>query len=288
MKQKSLGEQDVIRRLAGRYGLAGACLLFLFGLLAWAVLPFVASAVTPISQGYASDDKMVQGTLVSLKDNSSDTVVPANVGNVNNLLGAVINDNSSLLSVSSNIKNQTLVATTGSASVLVSDINGTIKRGDQVTASPINGVGMKATANVRVLGTAQSDFGNGTKQTYKDKGGQEKSVNISEIPVQINVAYFYKEPEKTVIPSAIQNVANALAGKSVSTVPILISGAIFVVTLVVVMSIIYSMIRSSIISIGRNPMSQSAVYRNVIQLSSIVIVILGVAFASIYMVLKKL
>jgi hypothetical protein len=288
MKQKSLGEQGVIRRLAGRYGLAGARLLFLFGLLTWILLPLAAKAVTPISQGYAADDKMVQGTLVSLKDNSSDTVVAANVGNVNNLLGAVINDNSSLLSVSSNIKNQTLVATTGSASVLVSDMNGTIKRGDQVTASPINGVGMKATANVRVLGTAQSDFGNGTKQTYKDKSGQEKSVNISEIPVQINVAYFYKEPEKTVIPSAIQNVANALAGKTVSTVPILISGAIFIVTLVVVMSIIYSMIRSSIISVGRNPMSQSAVYRNVIQLSSVVIVILGVALVSIYMVLKKL
>jgi hypothetical protein len=58
--------------------------------------------------------------------------------------------------------------------------------------------------------------------------------------------------------------------------------------LVVVMSIIYSMIRSSIISVGRNPMSQSAVYRNVIQLSSVVIVILGVALVSIYMVLKKL
>jgi MFS-type transporter involved in bile tolerance (Atg22 family) len=57
--------------------------------------------------------------------------------------------------------------------------------------------------------------------------------------------------------------------------------------LVVVMSIVFSMIRSSIISVGRNPMSQAAVYRNVIQLSSLVIIILGVAVGTIYMVLTK-
>jgi len=48
------------------------------------------------------------------------------------------------------------------------------------------------------------------------------------------------------------------------------------------------MIHSSIISVGRNPMSQAAVYRNVIQLSSLVVFILAVAIASIYMVLTRL
>jgi hypothetical protein len=52
-------------------------------------------------------------------------------------------------------------------------------------------------------------------------------------------------------------------------------------------SIIYAMIHSSIISVGRNPMSQAAVYRNVLQLSVLVVVILMVAVASIYMVLRK-
>jgi hypothetical protein len=77
------------------------------------------------------------------------------------------------------------------------------------------------------------------------------------------------------VPAAIQNMANALAGKSVSTLPILISLAIFIVTIIVVVSIVFAMVRSSIISVGRNPMSQSAIYRDIIQLSALVLAILA-------------
>ncbi len=147
---------------------------------------------------------------------------------------------------------------------------------------------MKATGNVRIIGIAQGDMGQGTKETYKEKSGTEKSANLSQIPVLVNVAYYFKQPEKTIIPSSIQNVANALAGREVKTLPILVSGGIFLITMVVVMSIIYSMIRSSIISIGRNPMSQAAIYRDLLQLSALVLVILTIGVASIYMVLTKL
>jgi hypothetical protein len=58
--------------------------------------------------------------------------------------------------------------------------------------------------------------------------------------------------------------------------------------LIVVSSIIYSMIRSSIISVGRNPMSQSAIYRDLIQLSALVIGILAVGLISVYLVLTRL
>jgi hypothetical protein len=101
------------------------------------------------------------------------------------------------------------------------------------------------------------------------------------------VAYFYKQPDKTIIPQALQNVANALAGKKVNALPILISVGIFFIMLIIVVSIIYSLIHSSIISVGRNPMSQAAVYRNVIQLSGLVIVIIGVSVGAIYMVLTR-
>jgi hypothetical protein len=173
--------------------------------------------------------------------------------------------------------------------VLVSDINGEIQQGDSITASPVKGVGMKATNNAKVVGIAQGKptNSNGTKQTYKDSAGKEHPLVLGEVPVLINVSYYYKQPDKTIIPSAIQNVANALAGKTVNTTPILISGAIFIITLAVVVSIIYSMIRSSIISVGRNPMSQSAVYRDVIQLSALVLGILAVSLTSIYFILTR-
>lgn len=251
-------------------------------------LPLTAKALTSISQGYSASEKVSLGSIVSLKKNSSDQVDAATISNVDNLLGVTISDSSSLLSVTNGNSNQIQVATGGTVQVLVSDINGSIERGDHITASPIAGVGMKATGNVRVIGVAQGDFTNGTKQSYKDKDGREKSVKLGQVPVLVNVAYYFKEPDKTIVPASLQSLANALAGKNVSTLPIIISAGIFLVTLIVVSSIIYSMIRSSIISVGRNPMSQSAIYRDLIQLSALVLGILAVALIAIYLVLTRL
>jgi hypothetical protein len=111
---------------------------------------------------------------------------------------------------------------------------------------------------------------------------------VAQIPLLVNVSYFYKQPDKTIIPAGIQNIANGIAGRKVDSLPILVSAGIFVIMLIVVVSIIYTMIRSSIISIGRNPMSQSAVYRDLIQLSALVLGILTVGVVAIYMVLTKL
>jgi hypothetical protein len=174
--------------------------------------------------------------------------------------------------------------------VLASDINGPIRQGDHITASPIIGIGMKATDNIRVAGIAQNDLteANAERETYIDENGVEQTILVGQVPVIVNVSYFFKEPERTIIPSALQNIANALAGKTVSTLPIVLSAAVFLIMLIVVVSIIYSMIRSSIISVGRNPLSQSAIYRDVIQISALVLGILAVGLISIYLILTRL
>ena len=265
--------------------------LFLVALLTLSLaLPLGAHALTSISQSYASSERLSIGTLVSLQKDTSDKVVSAHSGNVDSLFGVVINADTSPISLSGNQANQAQVATSGTVPVLISTINGSVSRGDHITASPIAGVGMKATGNVRVVGIAQGDLPEtgGTKQTYKDKDGKEQTVTLGEVPVLINVSYFFKEPDKTIVPSAIQNIANSLAGRPVNTLPILISAGIFIIMLIVVVSVIYSMIHSSIISVGRNPMSQSAIYRDLIQLSGLVLVILAVGLIAIYMILTKL
>lgn len=255
--------------------------LFGFGLASTTV------AVTSIAQSYSTKDKISLGSIVSLKKDTSDEVVAASMKTVDNILGVVINSDSALLSLSSGEKNQVQVATSGIVQVLISDINGTIKEGDHITASPIAGVGMKATGNVRIVGVAQGALGNGSKQSYKDADGKEKTAQFGEVPVLVNVAYFFKEPEKTIIPIALQNVANSVAGKAVSPVPIFISGAIFLIMIIIVSAMIYSMIKSSIISVGRNPLSQSAIYRDLIQLSGLMILILGVGIAAIFLILTR-
>jgi hypothetical protein len=252
------------------------------------IVPATVSGITSISQGFLTKDNPPLGAIVSLQKNSTDYVSTATTDNVNNILGVVIGGGNSLLSLSNDQANQIQVATDGVVQVLVSSINGGVYAGDQITASPISGVGMKATANVKVVGIAQDNLGNNsTKQSYTDKKGHKHSIMLGEVPVLVNVSYYYKQPDKTLIPSAVQNIANALAGKSVNSLPILISMGIFLMTLIIVVSIIYAMIHSSIISVGRNPMSQSAIYRNLIQLSGLVVAILGLAVISIYMILTK-
>jgi hypothetical protein len=253
-------------------------------------VPAVAGAATLISQGFLTSGSPPAGSIVSLRKNSSDYVDSTTPGTANNILGVVIDSASSQVSVSSGQNNQVQVATSGVEQVLVSDIDSNIAVGDPITASPISGVGMKAIGNTKVVGIAQDSFPNstGSRQTYTDKSGQQHPLTLGTIPVLVNVAYYYKQPDKTLIPPALQNIANSLAGKTVNSLPILLSIGIFIVTLVIVVSIIYSMIHSSIISVGRNPMAQAAVYRNVIQLSGLVVVILGVAIAAIYMILTRL
>jgi hypothetical protein len=288
MRARSLPRGSHISQTATRYGFIRSRRVMIALTLVLLFIPATVSAVTSFSEGYSTADKLSLGAIVSLEKNSSDRVIAATANTADNIIGVVINADTSLLSISNGKDDQVQVATSGTVPVLVSNINGEVKQGDHITASPLAGVGMKATANVRIVGIAQGDMKNATKQTYKDKSGKENEIMLGEVPVLVNVAYFFKEPEKTVVPTALQNIANSLAGKNVSTLPIVLSSAVFLIMLVVVSSLIYSMIKSSIISVGRNPMAQSAVYRDLIQLSALVIAILSVGIITIYFILTRL
>ena len=205
------------------------------------------------------------------------------------LIGVVVDNNNSQVALTSG-SSQVQVATSGVNLVLVSNINGNIYPGSEIAASPINGVGMLATQNAEIIGDAQANFPNPTasRQTVTNANGSKQAVEVGSVAVLVSVGYYTKQPNKTLIPAAIQNLANALAGKQVKTLPIIISAAIFLITLVVVVAIIYSLIHGSIISVGRNPMSQAAVYRNVMQLSALVVGVIGVAAFAIFMILTRL
>lgn len=276
-----------IKQVTLRSMMLFAC-LFSCVVLNTSILSISSSAASTISQGYSTVDKLATGSIVSLATNSADQVVPATSLNSDNILGVVINQNDSLLTLTNGSEVQVQVVTGGTVQVLVSDINGPISSGDHITSSPISGVGMKASGNVRVIGIAQGNLTNGSNQSYTDKSNIKHTVRVGTVPVLVSVSYYFKEPDKTIIPSAIQNVANSLAGRSVSTLPIVISGVIFLIMIIIVSSIIFSMVRNSIISVGRNPMSQSAIYRDLVQLSALVLVILAVGISAIYLILTRM
>lgn len=289
MWTRGFGRRDtraIARRLLFVALLPLACLL-----ASGAVLSSTAHGIAPISQDFLADKPIPLGSIVSLQKDSSDHVSASSADTTNYIIGVVISADNAPISLSSNQANRVEVTTSGVVPVLVSNINGDITLGDQITASPISGVGMKATSNAKVVGIAQGDLagsGHTEQQSYTDKQGQKHTILLGQVPVLVNVAYYFKQPDKTLIPPAVQSIANALAGKTVNALPILISAGIFIVTLAVVVTLIYTMIHSSIISVGRNPMAQSAVYRNLIQLSALIVIILGVAVVAMYLVLTRL
>ena len=94
------------------------------------------------------------------------------------------------------------------------------------------------------------------------------------------------EGTKNLVPSFLQKVANSVAGKQVSTLPIAIGVIILIITVLVAGVITFTATRSSIISIGRNPLSRNSVLGSLIQAMFLVVAILAVGLAAIFMVLR--
>lgn len=253
------------------------------------ISPVPAQAITTyIAESYTSEEALPMNSIVSLKSNSNDSVVAANTSNVDTMIGVIIDRNDASITVTNGKENQVQVAKSGTLQVLVSDVNGAVEQGDYITASPINGVGMRATGSTKVIGIAQNSLSGGVSQTIKNADGGEQSVKVGTVPVLVSVSGYIEKSENSFIPRPVQEIANTLAGRTVSPLPILLSLGVFLVTLIVVTIIIYSMVRNGIISVGRNPLSSSAIYRNVIQLSVLVLGILVGAGVIIYFILTRM
>jgi len=116
-----------------------------------------AEGTATIAQGFKTDlssAEAVSGAMVSTKSNSNDMIELASTKNSSRLVGVV--DTKPLLTISSG-ENQIQVVLSGATQVLVSDINGKVKAGDRITASPLSGVGMRASTDGQVVGNAQMD-----------------------------------------------------------------------------------------------------------------------------------
>lgn len=214
------------------------------------------------AQNFKSDDdksKLTTGAIVTGVENKADYVQLATQDNANQLIGVI--DNYPLLSLSNGDKNIPVVLS-GSASVFVSDINGTIRSGDKITASPLSGVGMRAKESGQIVGTATADFkdGQGAAKVLTDKDGSTHTVHIQKLPIRVGVAY-YNAAGESFLPSFVQNAADSIAGKSVPIVRILIGMVILFLSFAYTIALTYSSTRSTIAALGRNPLGSKQIMR---------------------------
>lgn len=250
--------------------------------------PLAAQTVT---QGYASDDNLQRGMLVSLKDGDPTKVEPADDGNAKRLHGLVVNPNDAPVTLS-NEAQKNFVATVGRYEGLVSDQNGSVKAGDYITVSKVRGIGMRVdTKSENVIGKALEDFDGKSNvlstTDLKDNGGVTQKVNIGRIMLDIGIgANPLAKPEEVNLPGFLKKATEAIAQKTVSPLRVYISLAILAASVAIAGSMLYAGVRSSMISIGRNPLSKQSITKSLMQviLTSFIVFIIGIF--GVYLLLK--
>ena len=260
-------------------------------------------AVVPVSaanygggsvQGYASDQPLDNGTIVQLTGKDSNKVKIATQKELQNMFGVTVDRNQLPLTISnSDLQNETYVAVSGTYNVLVSTQGGSIKSGDFVTLSAINGVAMKAgTEEKTVFGRAVANFDGqgvtlGTSELKDGSGKTYKTVKLGSIPVTIDIK---RNPNikstKVNVPEPLQRIGEVVAEKEVSPIRIYLSMGITAISLVAAIIVLYSGVRNGLISIGRNPMSKKSIFRALLEIILTSVLILIIGLFAVYLLLK--
>lgn len=251
-----------------------------------------SSSTGAVVQSYSTDAAIRQGMIVGLDRKDATRVELVTRDTVTDTLGVAISASDAPLELTGSATTaQIYVATSGRYNVLVSNQNGAIQSGDYISVSSLNGIGMKADDNEAiVLGRAAAGF-NGTGNIVSTATLQGASgtntVTIGSIPVDINVG---GNPNlghgSGNLPGFLQVAGNTIASKPVSAPRVYLSMAVLLVTALISGGLLYSGVRGSIISIGRNPLARKSIIRGLIQvvITSIIVLILGL-FA-VYLLLR--
>lgn len=244
-------------------------------------------------QGYAADSVLDNGTIVRLTGKDSKTVTVATQAELQNMFGVTVDPNQQPLTISNDdLKNEVFVAVSGTYNVLVSTQGGTIKSGDYITLSSVNGVGMKAgTKEKTVFGRANTGFdGKGITlgtTTLKDDTGGTKTVTLGMVPVTIDIRHNPNDKStKANLPEFLQRIGEAVAEKEVSPIRIYLSMGITTVSIIAAIAMLYAGIRNGVISIGRNPMSKKSIFRALLEVVLTSVLILVISLFAVYLLLR--
>lgn len=250
------------------------------GLLSLLILPAAVLADNVVG-AFSTKQELQPGLIVSLDNTSARTVTSAPANNTNSIYGVVIDPADAPLTLSGQ-NSEVFVATDGIYRVLVSTSGGTIKTGDYISMSSISGVGAKATSlQPTILGQAQGGF-DGRSNVITTNGGSP----IGRIYVSISVKKNPLAASDPAIPSFLKRAASSLANKQVPTARIYTALAIFVITAAVSMTILWSGVKSSLVSLGRNPLSRHSIFRGMYKVIFTGLGVFAIGLAGVYLLLK--
>jgi hypothetical protein len=259
----------------------------LAGSLLLGVSAYAASSAN-ISRAYQADGDIPNGSLVSLKQENNETVTAANSTNGSRLVGVAVSSNDSILAVDPT-SGTVQVATNGTATALVSDVNGDIKVGDQISVSPFNGLGMKAAPGSRIIGIAQTAFSastqGATEQQVQDRSGKQQAVHVGFLRINIGVGTSSSDDGAENL-NALQRLVRSLTGRTISTLRIVIALIVTVIAVAALIALVYASIFGSIISVGRNPLAKQAIFRTLGGVIIMACVMAVVAAGAVFFLLR--
>ncbi len=231
----------------------------------------------------AKGSEVVSGAIVSATPNNPDKVELATSASTKRLVGVI--DAYPLVVISAN-EDGAHVVLSGTASVLVSDINGPIAASDKITASPLIGIGMRATADTQVVGTTLQPLKTSGAQTrtITDKSGKKHTVHVGYVALQVGTAY-YQAPGSNFLPPFVERIASTLAGRPVSLLRILACGLLLIVSFIGVTALVYAATRSAMISLGRNPLAAHDIRKSLYQVIAVAAAVAAATLLGAYLIL---
>jgi hypothetical protein len=253
------------------------------------MIPAFVAADGALSEPFSSSEtNLRRGTVVQLKSNSKSVVSSATLQGSNTLLGVV--GNTTLIQINRDGSSVDVVVT-GNAPVLVSDINGAVKAGDRLAASPIVGVAMKATTAGQIVGVASQNLSQvaTTPQSVTDLAGKRKTVKVGLLPSQVGVSYYAPAQDKIkpLLPSVLLTIGRTIAGKDISGIRVIISLLVLLLGFLVVAVMLHAGIGSGITAMGRNPLAHKDIRQGLIDVTVTGIVVLGLTVMGIYIILTS-
>lgn len=242
-----------------------------------------------LAEGYPTSGNITRGSLVILSNDTPPQVELANLNNSEYLVGVVGDNGDSLITLNKEGED-VVVVTGGEVFAYVSDLSGDIKPGDFIGTSWINGVGMKAERVVdqKLLGVALEAFD--AESTAVDIEDVEtihgtKSARVGKIAIRLFEREVGQETGQSL--SALESFALRVAGKDVPFARVIAAFGLFTISVIIAGVFLANAIKSSLISIGRNPLAQGSIFNTLTQISgvSIGLVLIGAALSYVVLIL---
>ena len=166
------------------------------------------------------------------------------------------------------------VIISGRVFVLVSSINGNIKKNDFITTSTIAGVGQKATRNGMVLGTALEDYSNSNQKV------------TAKILVAVNPHFNSSLADtKTNVLEVLRNASDPTTLTQLTSLRYVIAAGIVLISFIIGFIYFGRVASGGVEALGRNPLASHTIQLGLVLNLGLMIVIMLVGLGIGYMIL---